>query len=187
MKLIRAHEHKIMPWKNGLGTTAEIDIFPKGADFIKGDFDWRLSSAQVTASNQFSQFPGHDRWLMVLRGEGMMLNSQPLLLNQIVKFPGEDKIMCSLLGGPVEDLGVIFNRNLYDCEMKIVEVNKKMNLKLPSALYFFKPLSEGLSFSGLKTELGDIVKIEGAQSCEIDSSQGTARVLQISLKKLKAN
>ena len=68
--LITRKQFKVMPWKNGAGTTAEIAIEPAGADFREGKFAWRLSSARIEDENQFSQFPGYDRILTVLSGEG---------------------------------------------------------------------------------------------------------------------
>ena len=47
-------EYRLMPWKNGLGVTREMAVFPSGANLERGDFLWRLSSADVGTSGPFS-------------------------------------------------------------------------------------------------------------------------------------
>jgi environmental stress-induced protein Ves len=71
-----------MQWKNRLGETAEIEIFPETSDFSNGDFVWRLSSAQIKSANQFSNFEGYDRILFVCQGEGLLINDFKLELLQ---------------------------------------------------------------------------------------------------------
>lgn len=43
MRILRASDHKRMPWKNGKGETVEIAVFPEGASV--DTFDWRISMA----------------------------------------------------------------------------------------------------------------------------------------------
>ena len=69
MQILRAANYKVMPWKNGLGSTTEIAIFPANAKL--DDFDWRVSMAQVTSDGPFSSFPGIDRTLLVIDGAGI--------------------------------------------------------------------------------------------------------------------
>lgn len=47
-------------WKNGLGKTDEIAIYPPDKDFIKDDFFWRFSINRMQANCNFSMFPGYD-------------------------------------------------------------------------------------------------------------------------------
>jgi len=61
MRIIRAADCLVMPWKNGGGTTTEIAVAPEGASL--NDFDWRISMAHVGADGPFSSFPGIDRTL----------------------------------------------------------------------------------------------------------------------------
>ncbi len=69
MRILRAADHKRMPWKNGGGETVEIAVAPQ--DAALGDFDWRISMATVAADGPFSIFPGIDRTLSILSGSGM--------------------------------------------------------------------------------------------------------------------
>ncbi|HWV09358.1 MAG TPA: HutD family protein, partial [Pseudomonas sp.] len=59
------------PWKNGGGETRELAIEPAGAAL--DEFEWRISSARVTAPGGFSSFPGIDRSLAILNGDGLGL------------------------------------------------------------------------------------------------------------------
>ena len=72
MRVLRAENYRRMPWKNGGGETVEIAVSPEGAGL--GDFDWRVSMARVEADGLFSVFPGVDRTLSILEGEGMVLD-----------------------------------------------------------------------------------------------------------------
>ena len=60
------------PWKNGLGMTLELLRAPHptqgGAAFA-----YRLSCAKVAESGPFSVFPGIDRTISVLEGQGFCL------------------------------------------------------------------------------------------------------------------
>jgi uncharacterized protein len=72
MEVRRHQDYRRMPWKNGGGETAEIAVFPEGATL--DDFDWRISMATVSADGPFSLFPGVDRTLSVLEGDGPIID-----------------------------------------------------------------------------------------------------------------
>lgn len=117
VELIKSSEYVVMPWKNGQGVTSQIDIFPKEATFPSKDFHWRLSSARVQSSGPFSQFPGCDRYLSVLQGEGLILNETSIGPNEVFNFPGEDLIFGKLINETVIDLGIIFRRDTVQAAM----------------------------------------------------------------------
>ncbi|MBB6095382.1 hypothetical protein HNQ60_004272 [Povalibacter uvarum] len=108
------------PWKNGGGTTLELMCSPPGATLA--DFDWRVSIATVAASGPFSRFPGIDRTIVLLSGEGMHLRSphdgvnqgsvDHLLIDPGVpfSFPGETSIQASLVGGVSKDFNLMTRR-----------------------------------------------------------------------------
>ena len=68
MLILRAAGYRVMPWKNGGGTTTEVAVSPDHAGLE--DFDWRISMARVETSGPFSSFAGIDCTLSVLEGEG---------------------------------------------------------------------------------------------------------------------
>lgn len=100
------------PWKNGGGTTREVLSWPEG-----GEFDWRASVATIGSSGSFSAFPGVDRTIVLIEGDGVRLRSkddgidhrldQPLAS---FSFPGEEAIYATLLGGPSIDFNLMVRR-----------------------------------------------------------------------------
>lgn len=66
--LVPASEQKISTWSGG--TTTELAIFPPSASYSARNFQWRLSTAVVTAAEStFTSLPGYQRLLMVLTGQ----------------------------------------------------------------------------------------------------------------------
>lgn len=103
-----------MRWKNGGGTTAEIVVSPHGAGLE--NFDWRLSMATVETDGPFSAFPGIDRTLSILDGEGIRLRvgaDEPVELTKSSDpyfFAADAPASADLVGGPVIDLNVMSRR-----------------------------------------------------------------------------
>ncbi len=114
MRILRAAGYRVMPWKNGGGTTTEIAVSPDGAGL--DDFDWRVSMARVETSGPFSSFAGIDRTLSVLEGEGIVLDvaGQPparlTTASAPLAFPGDVPTSAALIGGPITDLNVMTRR-----------------------------------------------------------------------------
>lgn len=183
--LITKQVFKVMPWKNGAGTTAEIDIDPPGSDFRQGTFNWRLSSARIEDENRFSKFPGYDRILTILSGEGLLLDNEELGPFEVFEFQGEEEIDCALIRNPVEDLGVIFKRGKYRCSMQILEVSAPMYLKLESAIHFFLPLSLQVNVAGTDLRPTEFLKIEDATNVEITAKIFPAHLLRIEISEIK--
>ena len=114
MLILRAADHKRMPWKNGGGETTEIAVFPENAGL--GDFDWRVSMARVDGSGPFSSFPGIDRTLSILEGAGIVLDVEGQTPKRLViesephAFPADVATSADLIGGTVIDFNVMSRR-----------------------------------------------------------------------------
>lgn len=114
MRILRAADYRVMPWKNGGGTTTEIAVSPDGAGLDA--FDWRVSMARVEGSGPFSSFAGIDRTLSVLEGEGIVLDvaGQPAVrlipASQPFAFPADLPTSAALIAGPITDLNVMTRR-----------------------------------------------------------------------------
>src|SRR5208282_2713564 len=116
MKKIPFESYRRSFWKNGLGHTDEIAIYPAHAELKAGNFDWRISSAKIDQDSPFSQFPDHDRILIILKGNGIRLThtfveGEPdeevsLGLLEPYEFPGDVPSRCQLIDGGVVDLSV---------------------------------------------------------------------------------
>ena len=114
MRILRASDYKVMPWKNGGGETAEIAVSPHGAGLA--DFDWRVSMARVDGDGPFSSFPGIDRTLAILEGAGIVLSvedEEPARLtldSEPHAFPADIATSAQLIAGTVIDFNVMSRR-----------------------------------------------------------------------------
>jgi len=118
MMLLRYDELAAMPWKNGGGTTRELACEPPGA--VLDAFAWRVSIADVAASGPFSHFPGIERVIMLLDGEGMTLNIGGDRAHDLTapltpfRFAGEDAVDARLAGGACRDFNLMMRRGRVD-------------------------------------------------------------------------
>ena len=116
MKLIPQSDWNVTPWRSGHGETAEIAIFPADGDLRTGAFDWRVSLAAMGEDAVFSAFPGFDRILTVVEGEGLELDARPDGPCEQVKplapvaFPGERSLTGRLTNGAVKNLNLMAAR-----------------------------------------------------------------------------
>lgn len=122
------------PWKNGRGMTRDIHIHPEGSALEKGGFLWRLSSADVTEDGPFSPFPGFDRVLFLLSGEGLDLELRDMKVSlaapfSSIRFKGEDDVTCTLPGGPSVDFNIFTSRTKVSCEYRRIPL-KDMNRRI---------------------------------------------------------
>jgi environmental stress-induced protein Ves len=137
MQILRAANYKVMPWKNGLGSTTEIAVSP-GAQGLDG-FDWRISMARVAADGPFSPFPGIDRTLLVLEGDGIILSvaSHPLVRldrDAIHAFPGDQSTYATLVGGPIVDLNIMTRRERFRHAVRRVDLAGAKTWDAPTVL-----------------------------------------------------
>lgn len=115
MRIVRTSEQRAMPWKNGGGVTYEVAVFPEGPRSLDA-FDWRVSMAQVAADGPFSLFPGIDRSLAIVAGEGITLRIAGRDAVTIgphappVRFSGDQPATATLRAGAVIDLNVMTRR-----------------------------------------------------------------------------
>jgi len=77
MSVIIHTPHSRTPIRWASGTSTEIFIYPKGGDFVKRDFIFRISTATVEAEEStFTFFEGITRHLMILKGELDLVHDQ---------------------------------------------------------------------------------------------------------------
>lgn len=171
-----------MPWKNGLGSTAQIAIHPQGADFSKGDYLWRVSSATVASNSPFSQFPGCDRWLVVLSGEGMLINGFPLLPLSPFHFSGDDLNHSELIDGAIEDLGIIYRRDKIQASMMINELRGTQTLALTKGMHFIFCVKGAITAENSTASEGDTLQITGPTMVELSAANDApAKYLHLKL------
>ena len=116
--IVPAQECRRERWKNGLGWTREIARWPR-----QGDWDWRLSIAEIERDSAFSAFPGIDRVLVLLTGNGLRLrfdDGEAHLLEPphgLLRFSGERAVAGELVDGRTTDFNLMWRRDA--CEARL--------------------------------------------------------------------
>jgi len=136
MRFVPAGDFKAMPWKNGLGVTHEVAL---GGD--PAAFDWRVSIATVGASGPFSAFPGIDRTIAVLQGQGMLLDvdgakHELLASGEPFSFAGEAKVHADCIGGETTDLNIMTRRGAFIHVMTRLRPAEPFTFTGPAGLTF---------------------------------------------------
>jgi len=113
-RILRADALQPQPWRNGLGVTRELALSPPGAN--ADDFLWRCSVADVVGPAPFSRFPGIDRIIVLLDGDGFRMtldgDREHALTTACAPFafPGEASVDVQLAGGPTRDFNLMLRR-----------------------------------------------------------------------------
>ncbi|MEO6102652.1 MAG: HutD family protein [Pseudoxanthomonas sp.] len=117
-KVIPANEYRRVRWKNGTGWTREIARMPD-----REEWDWRLSIAEIEQDGPFSVFPGIDRELVLIRGNGLRLRFDDGEVCELqppherIRFAGERKAHGELLDGPTQDFNLMWRRDAIVAEL----------------------------------------------------------------------
>jgi environmental stress-induced protein Ves len=112
------------PWKNGGGSTREVVCRPTNAGMDA--FDWRVSIATIAQAGPFSAFPGVDRVIMLLEGDGVHLRSSGGIDHRLDQayapfaFPGDVALDCTLLGGTSTDFNVMTRRGALRADVQLL-------------------------------------------------------------------
>jgi uncharacterized protein len=132
-RVLRSSDFKRSRWKNGLGWTDQIAIFPENADLKKADFEWRISTARIEQSADFSAFADHDRILVVIEGTGVRIShtfdesEDPEIVelgaNEPYEFPGDVPTRCELTAGPIQDFSVFIRKGVAIAEVQVVQIS----------------------------------------------------------------
>src|SRR5262245_33574184 len=141
-----------MPWKNGLGTTREIAIDPPGAAMGDTTFRWRLSIADVAQSGPFSAFPGIDRTIMVIKGNGMVLSVAGRPAQRLdrrfvpYEFSGDAATECELIDGPIQDFNLMINPMQVTARAEIRELSRAGTIPLAGDICIVPLLAASTAF-----------------------------------------
>ena len=117
-RVIAANEYRRERWKNGTGWTREIIRMPE-----TGEWDWRLSIAEIEQDGPFSVFPGIDRELVLIRGNGLRLRFSDGEVHELqppharLRFAGEREVRSELLDGPTHDFNLMWRREAVAAEL----------------------------------------------------------------------
>lgn len=176
-----------MPWKNGKGLTEEIMAFPLGSTMET--FDWRLSIAHVGADGPFSIFPGVDRSIALLDGEGLRLDlpdgGQQVLMpdGDPFAFSGEWVISSTNIGGQTMDLNIMTRRGRYQHHMRrhLGSGSLTFNAKSQTLLVFNTAATIAASGESIAIDPLSSVMLDKGE-CITTSAKDTLHLLIIELR-----
>lgn len=118
------NELAVSRWRNGGGETREIVSWPLNTP----EFAWRASIATIAADGPFSAFPGINRSITLLSGEGVHLSDNGQInhsLNTIgapFPFSGDLALNARLLGGTTMDFNLMTRRGV--CSSRVVALRE---------------------------------------------------------------
>ncbi len=181
-----AARHRRTRWKNGGGWTTELGIEPATAD-LHGDFDWRVSIADIEGDGPFSLFPGVERDLFLLEGVGMLLDidgveqrlDQPL---QRVHFDGEARVECRLIKGPTRDFNVMVRARSIVAYIAASEPLQNLAIAGPAGSQWLVYVCSGHASIGandgtIKLGMGDGLRIDSLEQPAEFTINSTERLL----------
>lgn len=120
-RILRAGDHRRERWRNGAGWTRQIHAQPSTVPGV--DWDWRLSIAEIGEDAPFSAFPGVDRELVLLHGNGLRLRFDDGEVRELLpphdrlRFAGERALTGQLVDGPTEDFNLMWRREAVDARL----------------------------------------------------------------------
>lgn len=155
------------PWRNGGGVTREIarGSSPEG-DASEVGFDWRLSVAEVAEGGPFSSFPGVDRILVLLSGDGIDLdvNGEQVSLRPPFgahAFAGEAAVLATLVGGATTDLNVMCRRAAWQAAVELIEGAGALGVPAGAVALVHVVEGQVTLESGEVLEVGDTAECHG--------------------------
>lgn len=186
-RLIQYASLRPTPWKNGGGVTTELAMSPPGAGL--DDFDWRVSLASIAEDGPFSQFPGVDRTLVMVAGDGVLLDfgDQRVVLSPsepLVEFAGEDPVHATVSGQSTLDFNILTRRGSYRHRIVpfVVCGSEPLPRRSGTTLVFLAD-GESLSVSSARERLAlvryDLLVLEGEQDWTLESAQATVFVVDL--------
>lgn len=194
LHLFEPAQYRVMPWKNGGGTTTELSIEPPGASLETG-FDWRLSMAAVGTSGPFSRFEGYDRTLLLLEGGGMQLDHGPNGTARLsaclepIRFSGDWQTAGTLLQGPCRDFNVITRRTTCRHSLEVLRLGP-VPYALPVAEVRFLFCASGQAAilpSALRLGPQHLLRIEGMEpDLRVTAETPATTLLSIGINRLEA-
>ncbi len=121
--VLRVSDYRRMRWKNGAGWTSEILKVHDSDERDTNDWAWRLSIAEIETDAPFSAFPGVERELVLLSGNGLRLRFDDGEVHELspphdkLRFAGERPASGELVDGPTRDFNLMWKRDAVDAQL----------------------------------------------------------------------
>lgn len=156
MNLHRFEDQKIVPWRNGGGSTREIAV--DGGAGSTSDILWRVSAATVGAAGPFSRFEGIDRTIAVIDGNGLVLvtGADHVTLttdSAPYAFDGATDIHAYNVDGPTIDLNIMTRRGCFVHSLERIFIDETLTIvgRQDATILFFCGEAEILAGASLAT------------------------------------
>lgn len=165
IRIVRAAKTAVTPWKNGGGETRQVAVHPPGAGLE--DFGWRVSLARVAAAGPFSLFPGVERTLAVVEGEGLRLHVDGREAARLdaegppFRFPGDLPVSATLGAGPIVDFNVMTHRDRFRHFLARARIDGAAQVDRHGAVLLAHALDGPVSMGGHVLQGGDSAICEG--------------------------
>ncbi|SKA29789.1 HutD/Ves family protein [Consotaella salsifontis] len=186
MTILASARYRRMPWKNGGGETAEIAVFPPNAGLE--EFGWRISMAHVATDGLFSAFPGIDRTLTVIEGDGIVLDFEGKVTTARLTaadapfaFAGDVAAECRLLAGPITDLNVMTRRAAFQHHVRRLRLDGAQALEKGETTIVFAltPLAVRSDAEAETLAPRDALILDGDVILEPVAASGEALLIEI--------
>lgn len=185
LRRLPAKGYVTLPWKNGQGVTDEICLWPETGD--RESFDLRISRATIAGEAPFSAFPGVDRIITVIEGEGLRLefpdHATDLAPLTPYRFDSGLTPIGIPQGGPARVLNVMVDRTTWSFgTAKLMGGTASMRL-VPGGFAVIFGLSGDCYLSTgtdtLNLTAGDTAIISDETICTLRSGAGAALVVPV--------
>ncbi|WP_045837080.1 HutD family protein [Hyphomicrobium sp. 99] len=125
LEIIRSAEFREGRWPNRAGVSWDIASAPM--DALPAQCDWRFATALIEGDAPFSVFPGVDRIVTLIDGEGFTLDVKDFgavhanrrFLSRA--FPGDSPTVCHVQAGPSTVLNLLFARDRLRAEVSVLK------------------------------------------------------------------
>lgn len=184
-------DYRTVPWANGRGRTVELIRLTDDA----GDLVLRLSVADVVENGSFSMFPGIDRVLTLIEGDGFDLDFggvAPTVTARTfepIAFSGDWTTTATGVRSPSRDFNVMTPQGCHDVTVKLLPEGPSLwpamgaeNDRLGISAFYVVTGSAIVGALGLYLQQHELLMIEGNDPLDIDPA---GNVLAIRLKPLK--
>ena len=173
----------VEPWRNGGGQTRLI----VAAETVDGDWNWRVSLAEIRSNGPFSVFPGIDRQALLAEGEQLTLRGgeTALQFRRIGDghgFEGERELSAELAAGPVRLFNVMTRRGQATAGVSVHQGSTELSLADGGTLVLLVTSGEfDLSFRGARPPSNIELQVGLGEGLHLSDLAGALRVEALSL------